>query len=347
MLSERATVAPRGEIASRGETAGEALRARPGREPRLDTPVAMVVFNRPDLSARVFEAVRAARPKQLMLVADGPREGRPGEDELCAATRAAISNVDWDCEVLTKFEERNLGCGPAVASGISWVFEHVERAIILEDDCLPDPTFFPFCTELLERYADDRRVMQIAGSNWRAPETAFGDDSYAFASFPVVWGWATWRRAWAKYDRAMPTWPEFRDRGMVAGLPMSRRWQRHATREWDYMHAGNGTWDHQWQYCVLSEHGLSAYPRRNLVSNLGFRADATQTFEAGDLAEVPMVPLDFPLRHPAIVAENAAVEAHLGRQILMSTGKSVQLFRRLVPSHRARRAVKRLVFRGS
>ena len=148
-----------------------------------------------------------------------------------------------------------------------------------------------------------RRVMQIAGHNWAAPSDGYLGYSYAFNAFSPIWGWATWRRAWEKYDFHMRTWPEFRDTAMTAGLPFGRRGLGVLTEYWNRAHAGRGTWDHQWQYAVMSAHALSISPSVNLVSNLGFRSDATQTVESGDLAEIPALTMPFPLRHPPLVAE--------------------------------------------
>jgi hypothetical protein len=309
-------------------------------------PVALIVFNRPDVTARVFDRLRAVRPRQLLVIADGPRPDRPDDVELCAATRRLVELVDWPCEVLRKYAEENLGCGPSVSQGIDWIFSNVAEAVILEDDCLPDQTFFPFCAELLDRYRDDDRVMQIAGSNFGARAEAYLGYSYGFCAFSPVWGWATWRRAWRQYDFGMRTWPEFRDTGMTAGLPFGRRGLAVLTEYWNRAHAGQGTWDHQWQYAVMSGHGLSVSPSVNLVANLGFRADATQTVEAGDLAEVPARAMAFPLRHPPLVAENAAIERHFEQQLIEHTGRGAELVRKLVPSHRARRLLKRALRRA-
>jgi hypothetical protein len=310
-----------------------------------DTPtdcpaIVLVAFNRPDLTKLVFDEVRAARPRQLLLIADGPRDSRPDDAALCQATRDVLADVDWPCDVLRKYEDRNLGCGPAVSSGLDWAFEQVPEAIILEDDCLPHPSFFPFCAELLDRFRGDGRVMQIAGSNLGAPSDAYLGRSYGFNAFSPVWGWATWRSAWRRYDFSMATWPEFRDTGMLAGLPASRRWQAVLKRDWDRAHAGEATWDHQWQYAVMSGHGLSVSPSVNLISNTGFREDATQTFLAGDLADIVTQAMPFPLRHPPMVLENPRLEHHFERQMLEHTGRAVELLRRVVPSHRARRLLK-------
>lgn len=310
-------------------------------------PVAIFVFNRPDLTAQMFQAVRSARPAMLFISADGPRADRPGEEELCAQTRKIVQAVDWDCDVRLNFADHNLGCGPAMSRGINWVFDIVDRAIILEDDCIPDPSFFPFCEQMLEEYQNDSRIMQIAGSNLQMPADVFGGASYSFASFPVVWGWATWRRAWKHYDIAMAGWPAFRDSGGLNGLHASRSRRIHLRREWNHIHAGNGTWDHQWQYTVSSQHGLSVYPATNLITNLGFRADATQTTLAGAMAEVPIEPLPFPLTHPPHVAENARLERGIECEMLRAAGTTVTILRRALPSHRLRRALRKVFLRNA
>jgi hypothetical protein len=159
----------------------------------VNTPIAFFIFNRPDTTARVFEAIRQAQPSKLLVVADGPRSTRPGEAEKCAATRAIIDQVDWECEVLTNYSDVNLGCRHRVSSGLDWVFEQVEEAIILEDDCLPHPTFFRFCEELLEWYRHDHRIVAISGDNFQNGHQS-GEFSYYFSRYVHIWGWATWRR---------------------------------------------------------------------------------------------------------------------------------------------------------
>ena len=194
-------------------------------------PVVLIVFNRPDLTEQVFAAVRQARPRQLLVVADGPRDTHPADVDLCAATRAAVAEVDWPCDVLRRYSERNLGCGPAVSGGIGWALDQVGEALILEDDCLPDHSLFAFCAELLDRYRSDDRVMQIAGHNWAAPSDGYLGYSYAFNAFSPIWGWATWRRAWEKYDFHMRTWPQFRESGMLRGLPsITEKYKDHLSR---------------------------------------------------------------------------------------------------------------------
>jgi hypothetical protein len=236
----------------------------------LETPVAFLVFNRPDTTARVLGAIRAARPRKLLVIADGPRPDRPGEAERCAAVRALVDQVDWPCEVKRSFSDVNLGCGRRISSGLAWVFAEEERAIVLEDDCLPHPDFFPFCERLLDRYADDERVAMIGGTNFLLDELRDLPSSYFFSRYFAIWGWATWRRAWARYDFRMSHWPALREVGALATLYRQPFMQAHMARVFDLVHGGEiDTWDVQWFHACLFDNGLSVTPRANLVSNIG------------------------------------------------------------------------------
>lgn len=171
----------------------------------MQTPVAFIIFNRPDRTAKVFEAIRQARPSMLLVAADGPRVNRTGETGKCAETRSIIDRVDWPCEVLTNYSDINMGMKQREATAFSWVFDIVEEAILLEDDCLPHPTFFRYCEELLRYYRHDERVMTISGDNTPLgnPRNRQTQDSYYFSIYARTWGWATWRRAWQHYDLEM------------------------------------------------------------------------------------------------------------------------------------------------
>ena len=176
----------------------------------LNTPILFLIFNRPEITARVFQEIRKAKPKQIYIAADGPRIDHPDDTALCNKTRQICDSIDWDCEVKTLFREENLGCQLAVSNAIDWFFKHESEGIILEDDCLPSQSFFHFCAELLDFYRDDEEIMCISGNNFQQGR---GDDeeSYYFSRYPHCWGWATWRRAWNKYDHDMSRWKEFRE----------------------------------------------------------------------------------------------------------------------------------------
>jgi hypothetical protein len=277
-------------------------------------PILFIVFNRPDVTAAVFEAIRAARPARLYVAADGPRPDRPEDRERCAETRRVATAVDWPCEVKTLFRDENLGCGEGPSGAITWFFEHEPEGIILEDDVLPDPSFFRYCAELLERYRDEPKVMAIGGGGYfdaaSAPET-----SYCFCHAFEPWGWASWRRAWRHFDFEMEGLERFlqqrRLRQLVPkGAANEAFWRETllATKN------DRSIWDYQWAYAIFKANALVAYPRANLITNLGFRTDATHTvlFKAADthpLANLPVSPLTFPLSHPAALAPDKTAEA--------------------------------------
>lgn len=265
----------------------------------LSTPVAFLIFNRPELTKTVFAEIAKVKPKKLLVVADGPRQDKQGEAEKCAAARAVIEQVDWDCEVLKNYSEVNLGCGIRVATGIDWVFEHVDEAIILEDDCLPHVTFFQFCSELLNKYRGDERVMMISGCNllgdWKSDL-----QNYHFSYYGGIWGWASWKRAWKHYDYYMKLWKYEEARNCVRNVIVDP--EQYLYREEMLSKAFRGeldTWDYQWSFARLLQSGLSVVPCVNLVSNIGFGKDATHTFNSLDSkANLPLSSMSFPLREP-------------------------------------------------
>lgn len=275
----------------------------------LTTPVALLVFNRPETTALVFAAIRQARPAQLLIVADGPRAGRAGEAARCAAVRRIVGNVDWPCRVMHNYAETNLGCRSRVASGLDWVFQQVEEAIVLEDDCLPDPSFFRFCQELLARYREDRRVGMISGDNFQFGRS-FGDESYYFSRYFHVWGWATWRNRWAgSYDVAMTRWPTAKGKQWLKGLLEDEAELAEWARNFDSTWRGRiDTWDYQWVFCNWLEERLCLLPALNLVSNVGFDPQATHTKVAGELANLESKAVGFPLKHPREVVRNAEAD---------------------------------------
>lgn len=274
----------------------------------LTTPVAFFVFNRPDLTERVFNRIAEAKPHTLLLVADGPRN--PKEAEACDQVRKIISRVDWDCEVLKNFSNVNLGCKHRVASGLDWVFSLVEEAIILEDDCLPSLSFFNFCQVLLERYRDDDRVFMIGGNNFQ-----FGvnrtEASYYFSRYAEIWGWATWKRAWRHYDIAMKSWPAFKAAGRIRSVFENPAEQRYWEPYFQQTYEGKiDTWDYIWFYTCLSQSGLTILPNVNLVSNLGFGPEATHTFDVNSrFANVPAGEI-WDIKHPQLLIRDVGADAY-------------------------------------
>ena len=276
---------------------------------QLTTPVAFIIFNRLDTTRRVFEEIAKARPSKLLVIADGPRANRLGEVEKCAQTRAVIDGVDWDCEVLTHFSEVNLGCKRRVSSGIDWVFEQVEEAIILEDDCLPDPTFFRFCQELLGRYRHDQRIGMISGDNFQFGNRR-NDDSYYFSKYVHIWGWASWRDRWVNsYDVAMAKWPGIRDGAWLTDMVGNAREATYWTKILERVHRGEiDTWDYQWVFANWVEGRMTILPAVNMISNIGFDGNATHTTGVSELANLARYSLSFPLTHPLGVFRNTQAD---------------------------------------
>jgi hypothetical protein len=283
---------------------------------RLNTPVALLIFNRPDTTERVFNAIAKARPPKLLVVADGPRPQREGEAEFCAQTRAIINRVDWDCEVITEFADSNMGCKRRVASGIDWIFEQVEEAIILEDDCLPDPSFFRYCEEMLKRYRDNERVGMVSGGNLQFGRQR-GSGSYYFSKYTHIWGWASWRRAWTHYDRDLTLWPEFRDQGLLTQLFETSGEQEYWRNSFQWVHEGSlDTWDVSWTFTAITHGMLQVVPNVNLISNIGFGANATHTHVVGVHANMPTQPIEFPLVHPTFVLADIEADRYIAQDQL-------------------------------
>ena len=256
----------------------------------------------------MFAEVARAKPAKLLLIADGPRAGHAGDEENCAATRAVVERVDWECEVLRNYSDVNLGCKLRPASGIDWVFENVEEAIILEDDCLPHPSFFRFCEELLEKYRDDERVMMISGNDFQHGENAT-PYSYRFSRYTNTWGWASWRRAWRCFDVQMRMWPLLEDTEwlveVLGNKEAAAHWQAVFARTFQ---ASDTVWDFQWLFSCWIQNGLSISPSVNLVSNIGFGEDATHTKSTSEIANLPISEMAFPLRHPPWMLRDRAAD---------------------------------------
>lgn len=276
----------------------------------LTTPILFCTFNRPELTARVFESIRQQQPQTLFISCDGPRKNRPEEAARVAEVRSIVEGVDWSCQVHTRFADENLGCKRAIAAAIDWAFEHSEELIILEDDCLPDPTFFNYCENLLKRYRDDDRIMMISGNNFQPHPTS--PHSYYFSRWTHIWGWATWKTAWKHFDVDVSSWPQLRDSQQLRSVLADPAEYKYWAETLDAQHAGEvDTWDFPWCYAVWANDGISILPERNLVSNIGFGADATHTTDPESvLSSMPTWPLSISseLSHPEDVLLNRAAD---------------------------------------
>ena len=269
----------------------------------FNTPILFLIFNRPKCTEIVFNTIRNIQPKKLYIAADGPRDNFPEDIFKCKITRKIALNIDWACKVHTRFRENNLGCGRAISDAISWFFKQEESGIILEDDCVPCESFFLFCKELLEKYKDHERIMHINGNNFNVPISKFFKNrnlySYYFGSFAQVWGWASWRRAWEKYDYNISSWKNKKMRRTLFNrFPNIGTYLERALC-FDMVYRGTSDiWDYQWQYAVLANEGFVIIPTNNLVSNIGYGSDSTH-IKSFDKRRNSLVTknIDFPLKH--------------------------------------------------
>lgn len=273
----------------------------------FNTPILFIIFNRPDKTRRVFAEIKKVRPARLFITADGPRENKPEDTELCHLTREAVKNIDWPCEVKTLFREKNAGTTIVGPSAIRWFFDNVDRGIILEDDGLPDLSFFPYCEELLEKYKDDPRIMHISGNNFQQNNKNFKcDGDYYFSRITRIWGWATWKRAWDLFDNDMKLWPKARAEKRLCKIfpdsAVAYRWgylfDQSTEDRFNPISQARIDWDGRWLFSCLMNGGLAISPRVNLVSNIGFDSEARIARNPSDeTANVPARSVNIPLSH--------------------------------------------------
>ncbi len=278
------------------------------------TPIALFIFNRPDITNRIFIEISKIKPSTLLLISDGARESKIGECEKVDSARKIVDRVNWPCTVLKNYSDSNLGCKKRISSGIDWVFENVEKAIFLEDDCLPDPTFFRFCEEMLLRYQNNQQIGMISGDNFQFGKM-YGPESYYFSKYCHVWGWATWKDRWTGiYDVNMEIWPRFSSEEEFSKLfycdAEHKYWHKLFQRA--YLNKID-TWDIQWTFVNWAFNRLTILPNVNLISNLGFDMHATHTKSFGELANMPTFQMNFPLKHPIQVVRNIQADIYSDR----------------------------------
>lgn len=284
------------------------------------TPVIILAYNRPEPTRLVLEMIRQIRPTRLLVVADGPNPGRLDDQEKCAKVRQLFDTVDWTCKIERNYADTNMGSRRRVASGLTWAFEQVEEAIILEDDCLPTPDFFQYCADLLEFYRHDTRIMHIGGTNL-APAGRHASSSYFFSRYALSWGWATWARAWSLYDHELEAWPEIRDGNWLGDyLDGDEASIDTWTERCEVVFRGEfDSWATIWMLSCWMNNALATMPKENLIHNIGLGgADATHT---GSAEHAQMVRetgrLEFPLQHPKIMVRDRQSDAFHARTPLM------------------------------
>ena len=275
-----------------------------------NVPVALIFFNRPDTFAKVFEMVREVKPRKLFLIQDGARNDNDISKIL--ECRNIAEGVDWECEVIRDYSDINLGCGVRPQTGITNALKQVDRLIILEDDCIPNISFFKYCEENLEKYKDDDRICYISGLNhfetWNC-----GESDYFFAKSGAIWGWATWARVWNKYyDYNMTdigddyTVQTVEDQFTNKHIAKSRTQSVLKAKNAAYSGEKLSYWDAQWGYAKYSQNMLVIVPKYNLINNVGIGASSThasglkkaQYKKYKNFVFIPTRELTFPMKHP-------------------------------------------------
>lgn len=268
----------------------------------FNTPIAYFIFNRPELTRRTFEVIRRLQPATLFIIADGPRVSKPEDVSLVTAARNAVDNIDWDCRVTRIYAEQNQGGRYSITKGLDTVFSQVDECIILEDDCLPDLTFFEYCRSLLAHYRQEENIMTIGGYRCDGPDE-FSGNSYFFSKYPVTWGWATWKRVWDKFDPDMKAWDVLRNTTWLQEILPDKSHENYWRRIFDKMRNGLDAWDYALAFMCWLNKGLSIRSKVNLVKNIGFGPDATHTTEVNEqISFRESTAMQFPLQHPSGIA---------------------------------------------
>jgi hypothetical protein len=288
----------------------------------MKTPVLFLIFNRPGYTRQVFDAIKRQQPARLYVAADGPRKGNAHDIENCRKAREIIKQVDWPCEVNTLFRDNHLSCKKAVTGGIDWFFAHEEMGIVLEDDCLPSPSFFVFCGELLEKYKHDNRVNHIAGYSEK-DHPRKGEMDYFFSTYMQCWGWASWRRSWKFYDANLTSLKEFLEENQLRNV-IHDRFFRHSVRRSMKRHCrpdNNWSWDWDYQYCLMKEHSLCINPSFNMITNLDVKSERMRCEAVGELK--------LPMKHPKFMLPDADFfEGFKVRREHLMAAYGVELFRK-------------------
>ncbi|MBU0490120.1 MAG: hypothetical protein KKA07_17210 [Bacteroidetes bacterium] len=265
----------------------------------IQTPVLFLIYNRPKHTQKVFETIRKAKPAKLFIAADGANPNKPDDELKCLQAREIIKSIDWECELYLRFLNENRGCKVAVSSAIDWFFGNVEQGIILEDDCIPHESFFTYCDVLLDKYKDDEEVGCINSVNFMstANDTA---STYYFTKFPQVWGWATWRRAWKRYDVNMKNFPDFLKKNLISKYARTKNEQIHWLEKFERVSQGKiDTWDYQWLFAHWYYDMKAIAPSHNITSNIGFDLDATHTKKPSTKFSYRPVSAVVNITHPA------------------------------------------------
>lgn len=296
----------------------------------FDVPVAIIIFNRPSFVQKQYDVLQKIKPGELYIISDEAREGKTDEKEKVQSSRAIAENPGWECSIHLLYAEKNMGCDKRIKSGLDWLFSKVDYAIVLEDDCIPDQSFFGFCSEMLKRYKDDSRIQYIAGSN-QISAYPIEDTSYIFTYEAWTWGWASWARAWNEQNEILEEYKATKKKILsLKFLPISERIGKLRTLR-IYIKRGESPWDINFVWDALVKGKLSIVPKTNLVDHIGFTEDATHVKEAFAGYNGTRIPLEFPLIHPNDITEERgyhSVAYNWNRQTLLQKLQDINFYKR-------------------
>ncbi len=314
----------------------------------MDTPVALVIFRRPSHTKRVLEVLARSKPKRIYVISDGPSLGNKDEAILVQECRELVNQIQWDCEVLKNYSEVNMGSRRRVVSGLDWVFETEDRAIILEDDCVPEISFFKFCEELLNKYEYEPRVAGIGGSNVLEEKTQSLVSDYFFSRYPAIWGWATWRRTWSRYSQNLPKTAIKEVRNHRQFSPSGANLAYWRSKFGDVIKGLVDAWDYQLAYLCMKSGQLWVIPKNNLISNIGFGEGATHTFDiTSAFSRIRVTAASFPLEYPTEIKPEPRYDEALQARLHNESGLRrllIIVFRMLPASMKAR--ARKLLYRN-
>ena len=298
-------------------------------------PILFIIFNKQTETERVFQAIRKQQPLKLFIAADGPRTSKLGENERCESVRAwVLSNIDWPCEVKTLFRTSNIGCGRGPSNAVSWFFENVEEGIILEDDCLPNTSFFQFCQELLPIYRHDNSISIISANNFQPNQPLELEGDYYFSVFPSTNGWATWKRTWNDYDYYISKWKVIDRKDFLSFLFKEKKYQLWWKQMFNFVYEKrpDDMWDFQFHFHCMLRKQLAIIPKGNLITNIGYGADATHSSDPNNyFANFKLYDLNFPLKHPLEIKRNESADLFIqdnlfGEAEIISPSKKIKRF---------------------
>lgn len=279
-----------------------------------NVPILLIIFKRKDVALKTLASIKSIKPTKLYIAADGSRDSVEGEKEMVEETRRAVLDaIDWECDIKTRFSEKNQGCANGVYNAINWLFDNEDCGIVIEDDCIMQNCFFKFTEELLEKYKDDNRIGMICGANYAAQISI--PDSYVFSRYKSCHGWATWKRAWKLMDMEM----SWRDSPYYNSIICNMGYKSKDYHYWKYRLKAIdlndvSAWDWQWYFTLAANNMLAIIPKYTLTTNIGFGKDATHTTGHATKQYISTKELEFPLKHPKYVAPYLPFEKEYYKQ---------------------------------